>query len=94
MPDDMDDVEEYMRMLHANKQICVLSYRHRLGRITKDKLDFYADALMEHEIVRKYWARFGGLRADEASGDGRAEEFTAALEKAAQFHIKHQTAAA
>ncbi len=94
MPDDLDNVEEYMQMLHANQQLCALHLRHRLGFVSEDKLRLYATVLMEREACRKYWKRFGSLRADEAAGDKRAEHFTEALDTAARAHDQEYPAAA
>lgn len=57
-------------------------------------LPFYASKLMESDVCRRYWARFGGLRAQEAEGDERAEHFTKVLDKAAKNHLGAQPVAA
>ncbi|MFF0133903.1 DUF6082 family protein [Streptomyces mirabilis] len=92
-PDDMS-VEEYMQLLKANQLICILSLRDRLGFVRDGQLPFYASMLMNSEVCRKYWAKFGDLRAQEAEGDTRAERFTEALNQAAQTHPREQPAAA
>lgn len=66
-PQDMD-VEEYVQLLHANQHICALSLRHRLGPARGSRLRFFAQAVMEREIVRRHWARFGSFREQEAAG--------------------------
>ncbi|MFI1830718.1 DUF6082 family protein [Streptomyces sp. NPDC020412] len=86
MPDDVSDAEEYQQLLHANHQLCALSLRHQLGFVDDVRLRLYATALMEHEVVRRYWRRFGAFRAVEAAGDESAEQFTNALEAAARAH--------
>ncbi|MGW2137606.1 DUF6082 family protein [Streptomyces sp. NPDC001773] len=91
-PKDMD-VQEYMRLLKANQLICTLSLRDRLGFIRDGQLPFFASMVMNSDVCRRYWARFGDLRAQEAEGDERAEHFTRALEAAARFHPELQTTA-
>ncbi|MFJ4689315.1 DUF6082 family protein [Streptomyces sp. NPDC088789] len=86
MPDDVDSVEEYQHMLHANHQLCALSLRHRLGFVNDEKLRLLASVLMAREVTRNYWKRFGSFRAEEAAGDKRAERFTEALDTAARAH--------
>ncbi|MFI1825406.1 DUF6082 family protein [Streptomyces sp. NPDC020412] len=94
MPDDVESAEEYQQLLHANHQLCALSLRHQLGFVDSDKLRLYATALMEHDVVRRYWRRFGAFRAVEAAGDESAERFTEALETAARAHEATVPAAA
>ncbi|MEV5338335.1 DUF6082 family protein [Streptomyces sp. NPDC052676] len=84
-PKDMD-VKEYVQLLHANQQICALSLRHQLGLIRGSRLRFIAKAVMEKEIGRRYWAKFGSFREEEAAGDKLAERFTAALHDAYVAH--------
>ncbi|MYX27445.1 peptide transporter permease SapC [Streptomyces sp. SID8381] len=84
-PEDMD-VEEYMQLLKANQLICTLSLRDRLGFVRPGHLPFYAATLMASDVCRRYWDRFGSLRAQEAEGDERAEHFTRVLDQAAKNH--------
>ncbi|CAL9360102.1 hypothetical protein SUDANB105_00646 [Streptomyces sp. enrichment culture] len=84
-PDGMD-VEEYVKHLHANQQICALSLRHRLGLIRGSRLRFIAKAVMEREVGRSYWQKFGSFREEEAAGDKLAERFIAALHDAYVAH--------
>ncbi|MEW1687528.1 DUF6082 family protein [Streptomyces sp. NPDC091265] len=91
-PEDVD-VQEYMQLLKANQLICALSLRDRLGFIRDGQLPFFASMVMTSDVCRRYWARFGDLRAQEAEGDKRAEHFTRALEAAARFHPEPQTTA-
>lgn len=49
---------------------------------------------MNSDVCRRYWARFGDLRAQEAEGDERAEHFTKVLNQAAQAHQEAQPVAA
>ncbi|MFJ1652601.1 DUF6082 family protein [Streptomyces sp. NPDC088337] len=92
-PEDMD-VEEYMQLLKANQLICTLSLRDRLGFVRAGHLPWYAAKLMESEVCRRYWNRFGDLRAQEAEGDERAEHFTRVLDQAAKNRPQAQPAAA
>ncbi|MER7194835.1 DUF6082 family protein [Streptomyces flaveolus] len=92
-PEDMD-VAEYMQLLNANQLICMLSLRDRLGFVRPGHLPFYAAKLMENDVCRRYWARFGDLRAQEAEGDERAEFFTRMLGKAAKNRPQTKPAAA
>ncbi|MET9819675.1 MULTISPECIES: DUF6082 family protein [unclassified Streptomyces] len=92
-PEDMD-VEEYMQLLNANQQICTLSLRDRLGFVRHGQLPFYAAQLMDSDVCRRYWNRFGDLRAQEAAGDERAEHFTRVLDQAAKHRLEVQPAAA
>ncbi len=92
-PEGMD-VEEYMQLLKANQLICTLSLRDRLGFVRAGQLPFYASKLMESDVCRRYWHRFGDLRAQEAEGDERAEHFTRVLDQAAKNHPQAPPAAA
>ncbi|ALO97288.1 Peptide transport system permease protein SapC [Streptomyces hygroscopicus subsp. limoneus] len=92
-PEDMD-VEEYMQLLKANQLICMLSLRNRLGFIRDGHLPFFASMVMSSDVCRRYWHRFGDLRAQEAEGDERAEHFTRVLDQAAKNHPQAQPAAA
>ncbi|MFJ8048230.1 DUF6082 family protein [Streptomyces luteogriseus] len=92
-PEDMD-VEEYMQLLNANQLICMLSLRDRLGFVRAGHLPWYASKLMESDVCRRYWTRFGDLRAAEAEGDERAEHFTKVLDQAAKNHPQAQPTAA
>ncbi|MFG2153200.1 DUF6082 family protein [[Kitasatospora] papulosa] len=91
-PEDMD-VQEYMQLLKANQLICALSLRDRLGFIRDGQLPFFASMVMTSDVCRRYWARFGDFRAQEAEGDERAEHFTRAMEAAARFQSEPQTTA-
>ncbi|MEH0468513.1 DUF6082 family protein [Streptomyces sp. B21-097] len=92
-PEDME-AEEYMQLMSANRLICALSLRDRLGFVPKGHLPFFAAWIMKSDVSRRYWKRFGDLRAQEAEGDERAERFTNALDRAAQAHSHEHTAAA
>ncbi|MFF7733483.1 DUF6082 family protein [Streptomyces sp. NPDC007984] len=92
-PEDMK-AGEYMQLMSANRLICALSLRHCLGRIRDGQLPFYAAMVMSSDVCRRYWQRFGDLRAQEAEGDERAEYFTRVLEQAAKNHPQAQPAAA
>lgn len=88
------DVNEYMQLLKANQLICMLSLRNRLGFVPAGHLPWYAAQLMDSDVCRRYWARFGDLRAQEAEGDERAEHFTRVLDQAAKNHPHAQAATA
>jgi hypothetical protein len=92
-PEDMD-VEEYMQLLNANQLICTLSLRDRLGFVHDERLPSFASMVMNSDVCRRYWARFGDLRAQEAEGDERAERFTDALNRAAHAHSHEPSDAA
>ncbi|MFI8169778.1 DUF6082 family protein [Streptomyces sp. NPDC085931] len=92
-PQDMD-VEEYMQLLKANQLICMLSLRDRLGFVPAGHLPWYAAQLMDSDVCRRYWARFGDLRAQEAEGNERAEHFTRVLAQAAKNRPHAQAAPA
>ncbi len=92
-PEDMG-VEEYMQLLKANQLICTLSLRDRLGFVRDGQLPFFAAMVMNSDVCRRYWARFGDLRAQEAEGDERAEHFTEALDQAAKARLRSQPTAA
>jgi hypothetical protein len=80
-PKDMP-VEEYIKLLHVNQQICALSLRHKLGLLRGRRLRFCADEVMKREYGRKYWETYGSLREAESDGDGLAGDFTAVMHAA------------
>ncbi|MFG2141859.1 DUF6082 family protein [Streptomyces sp. NPDC048650] len=84
--------EEYVKLLDANHQICALSLRHKLGITRGKQLRFVAEKVMEREIGRRYWKRFGSFRAEEAAGDKPSEEFTEAMHDAYLAHPEIQPA--
>ncbi|MFF3976617.1 DUF6082 family protein [Streptomyces sp. NPDC001828] len=92
-PEDMG-VDEYMQLLKANQLICSLSLRDRLGFVRDGHLPFFASMVMSSDVCRRYWSRFGDLRAREAEGDERAEHFTRVLDQAAKNNSQAQPAAA
>ncbi|MEU4258439.1 DUF6082 family protein [Streptomyces fradiae] len=92
-PEDMK-AEEYMQLMSANRLICALSLRHCLGRIRDGQLPFYAEMVMSSDVCRRYWQRFGDLRAQEAEGDERAKHFTRVLDQAAKSLPRAQAATA
>ncbi|MFI8103516.1 DUF6082 family protein [Streptomyces sp. NPDC086023] len=75
--------EEYMGLMSANHMLCTLSLRDRLGHVSKHQLRLYASMIMGNETARRYWEKFGNLRAEEATGDPRAERLHDALARAA-----------
>lgn len=82
-PEDVE-TQEYMRLMSANRLLCMLSLRDRLGFVPKGHLPFHAAWIMKSDVSRRYWKRFGDLRAQEAEGDERAEHFTRVLSHAAE----------
>ncbi|CAL9453649.1 DUF6082 family protein [Streptomyces sp. enrichment culture] len=88
------DAQEYMQLLKANQLICMLSLRDRLGFVRTGHLPWYAAKLMESDVCRRYWQRFGDIRAQEAEGNEQAEHFTRVLDQAAKNHPRAQPAAA
>lgn len=92
-PEDMK-AEEYMRLMSANRLLCTLSLRDRLGFVPNGHLPFHASWIMKSDVSRRYWKHFGDLRAQEAEGDERAEHFTRVLDQAAKNHPQAQPAAA
>ncbi|MGG7574123.1 DUF6082 family protein [Streptomyces sirii] len=76
------DAKEYVKILDANQQLCALSLRHKLGITRGRRLRFTAEWIMKHEIGRRYWEKFGSLRAEEAMDDSDAEEFTEVMNDA------------
>ncbi|MFH9612942.1 DUF6082 family protein [Streptomyces pratensis] len=82
-PEDME-TEEYMRLMSANRLLCMLSLRDRLVFIPKGNLPLFAAWIMKSDVSRRYWKHFGDLRAQEAEGDERAEHFTRVLDYAAE----------
>ncbi|MFG3199831.1 DUF6082 family protein [Streptomyces sp. NPDC048208] len=88
-PEDLG-VEEYVQLLNANKMLCALSLRHRLGFATGDALRFYADDFMSRESGRRYWRRFGALREKEVQSnhDPYGLRFNRAMNVAYTAHAK------
>ncbi|WP_236244480.1 DUF6082 family protein [Streptomyces sp. CC210A] len=74
---------EYMGLMSANHMLCALSLRDRLGLVSKRQLRLYALMIMGNKTARRYWERFGHLRAEEAVGDPRAERLHDTLARAA-----------
>lgn len=77
------DVHTYQVHMAANRGLCQLSLRHRLGLVSKYQLAFYARELMEKGANRRYWDEFGPLREEEALGNRTEERFTRAMSLAA-----------
>ncbi|MET7814239.1 DUF6082 family protein [Streptomyces sp. NPDC005395] len=80
IPEDLEP-EEYVKLLHCNQMMCALSLRNRLGLARKGKLRFCADYMMDREIGRRYWARFGRVREEEAT-DKAEKRFNRAMDDA------------
>ncbi|MFH9955988.1 DUF6082 family protein [Streptomyces roseolus] len=82
------EVEEYVGLMSANHMLCSLSLRDRLGRVSRPQLRLYASMIMRNETARRYWERFGHLRAQEAVGDPQAERLHDTLAKAADEAVR------
>ncbi|MFD4022348.1 DUF6082 family protein [Streptomyces sp. NPDC058576] len=52
-PEDME-TEEYIRLMSANRLLCTLSLRDRLGLIPKGHLPLFAAWIMESDVSRQY----------------------------------------
>ncbi|BDH07152.1 DUF6082 family protein [Streptomyces seoulensis] len=87
---------EYVELLNANRMLCAISLRHRLGFAGADALRFFADEFMSREPGRRYWHRFGALREREAqsSHDPYGLRFNRAMNVAYAAHTEtaHQDA--
>lgn len=81
VPQDLQ-VEEYIELLSGNQQVAALSLRHRLGLLRGARLRVVAEEVMDREIARRYWARFGNFREREAAGHRTEERFNAAMQDA------------
>ncbi|MGW6536134.1 DUF6082 family protein [Streptomyces sp. NPDC055051] len=79
---------EYMGLMSANHMICSLSLRDRLGRVSRHQLHLYASMIMRNETARRYWERFGRLRAQEAVGDPQAERLHDTLARASDEAVR------
>ncbi|WP_406220879.1 DUF6082 family protein [Streptomyces decoyicus] len=80
-PKDLD-AEQYVELLNANQQIAALGLRHRLGLARGQRLSYLATYLMGREHCRRYWARFGSFREEEALGDKPGEHFHEVMDNA------------
>ncbi|MEV0035520.1 DUF6082 family protein [Streptomyces sp. NPDC050804] len=58
--------QEHTNLLHANRLISFLSVKFRAGLLDRHALRVQARWLMEREVARTYWKKFGGFRKDEA----------------------------
>jgi hypothetical protein len=58
--------EEGEQLLHCNRLISFLSVKFRAGLLDRSSLRVQARWLMEREIARTYWRKFGGFREEEA----------------------------
>ncbi|MFB7776248.1 DUF6082 family protein [Streptomyces bauhiniae] len=76
------DVEQWVRHVHLNRQLCGLALRHRLGLVRSAGLRFVADSIMEREVGRSYWKTYGNFRQKEATGDPAAMTFNAIIQDA------------
>ncbi|MFF9818989.1 DUF6082 family protein [Streptomyces sp. NPDC014006] len=50
------------------------------------RLRLLVQAFMDRQIGRRYWARFGSFREEEAAGDRTEERFTAVMRDAYVAH--------
>ncbi|BDH15340.1 DUF6082 family protein [Streptomyces hygroscopicus] len=85
-PKDLD-ANQYVELLNANQQIAALGLRHRLGLARGQRLSYLATYLMGREHCRRYWARFGSFREQEALGDKPREHFHDVMDNA---YVSHQ----
>ncbi|MFP3991022.1 DUF6082 family protein [Streptomyces sp. E11-3] len=60
--------EEYTQLLHCNRLISFLAAKYRVGLLDRHALRAQARWLMERDVARKYWAKFGDYRWEEAMG--------------------------
>ncbi|MEE1797520.1 DUF6082 family protein [Streptomyces sp. JV176] len=57
---------EYRNLLHANRLISFVAAKFRAGLLDRGSLRVQARWLMEREIARTYWQKYGGFREEEA----------------------------
>jgi hypothetical protein len=57
---------QYAQLVHCNRQIALLSAKFRVGLLDRRTLRVQARWLMEHDIARNYWQRYGAFRELEA----------------------------
>ncbi|MBT2607730.1 hypothetical protein J7I97_05335 [Streptomyces sp. ISL-87] len=57
---------EHANHLHANRLISFLAVKFRVGLLDKGSLRTQATWLMDRDVARAYWKRFGGFREEEA----------------------------
>ncbi|NDZ77001.1 spore associated protein, SapC [Streptomyces sp. SID10853] len=58
--------EEHLHAIVVNRMISMLSVRYRVGLLTKRALRIQAERLMDAEVGRQYWKRYGSTREAEA----------------------------
>lgn len=79
-PSDMEPTA-YQEAMGANRLLCMISLRHRLGVISDQQLPHFAQYLMRSPACRAYWKRFSTVREEEATNEGsaKAAAFNAAM---------------
>ncbi|MGE9697824.1 hypothetical protein [Streptomyces sp. NRRL F-5630] len=83
----LDDLsaEDYMGLMHANRQLCDLGLLDRLGLVTDEQRDLHSSVLMENRVVRLLGPiRPSPDRGSRCAGDKRAMARTALLDRAAR----------
>ncbi|WP_097955051.1 MULTISPECIES: DUF6082 family protein [Streptomyces] len=82
-PADMEPTA-YQAAMGANRLLCMISLRHRLGVISDKHLPHFAQYLMRSPACRAYWKRFSTVREEEATNEGsaKAAAFNAAMKRA------------
>lgn len=75
-------VEEYIKLLHVNHQMCTLSLKHRLGLLRGRPLRYCADEVMRRAHGRRYWENFGPVREAEGDENPLDIEFTGVMHDA------------
>ncbi|MFQ6146736.1 DUF6082 family protein [Streptomyces seoulensis] len=75
-PEEGLTLEDHRALVHANRLICILAIKFRLGLLSEETLRIQARKIMERKWFRTYWARYGGFREFEAQ-DRIDRRFTA-----------------
>lgn len=84
--------EEYAQLLQCNRLVPFLSVKYRVGLIDRQSLRTNARWLMERDVARSYWSRFGTFRKDEAV-DRIDRAFNAVMADEYELHARHEAAA-
>ncbi|MFE2034286.1 DUF6082 family protein [Streptomyces scopuliridis] len=58
--------EEYAQLLQCNRLVSFLSVKYRVGLLDRQSLRTNVRWLMDRDIARSYWSRFGSFREEEA----------------------------
>lgn len=81
-PEDIE-VEEYMSLLAANRQICSVSTRFLVGHLTVEQMRTLAEQMMTKANMRAYWDRYGDWRMTESEDDPQLMYFNTLMADAA-----------